>query len=342
MNWKVITEKPDENLEAKWNEFLENAEMPTHYTTPNFMVDPFIRGGERFAVLALDDEEKITGVVTAVFDGKIIKSGMPVRPQTAFRKDADLTKTSESLFEGLKEFGGESLEFIEFYTWKPVDEFTELGFQTKLCEGDNSIVMLDLSKGADELFKDFSQTRRNEVRKAIKKGGLEVKPIETEEELKELYEIHVGWNERKDNQADSYEDFKFAASQTNHRKIFIAKCEGKVVAGSYYRFCKGGVIEYAANNSLLEYQKLRPNDLIGWRSIEWACEAGFTKYSMGGSHLFLRRFGGEIVQTNRYKIDMSFLQVHNVKENIINLGLKTYRNLSPSVKSKIKSIAGKK
>ncbi len=176
----------------------------------------------------------------------------------------------------------------------------------------------------------------------MRKNELEVKTLETDEELKELYAIHLGWNHRKDNPADTFEEFRFAHSQKDYRKTLIAKFEGKVIAGSFYRFCQGGVIEYAANNSLIEYQKLRPNDLIGWRSIEWACEAGFTHYSMGGSHLFLRRFGGELVQTRRYKMDMSFLHVHNVKENIINFGLKTYRNLPPSVKSKLKNIAGKK
>ncbi len=117
MKWKIVKEKPDAELTHKWNEFLENASMPTHYTTPNFMVDPFIRGGERFAVLAFDKDDAITGVLTGVFNGKRIKSGMPVRPQTAFRDDADLGETALALFEGMKEHGGRSLQFIEFYTW---------------------------------------------------------------------------------------------------------------------------------------------------------------------------------------------------------------------------------
>lgn len=341
MNWKIISKKPDVTLEAKWKEFLENARRPTHYITPNFLVDPFIRGGERFAVLAIDDAGKINGVVTGVVDEKHVKSGMPVRPQTAFRKDIDLLETATVLLEGLTEVGEIKTDFIELHTWDRMPEFVELGFREELCGGDNSVVMLDLTKGAETLFKEFSQTRRNEIRKVIKKDELEVKTLETESELNELYEIHVAWNARKEIEPDSFEDFKFAKEQTDYRKTLIAKHDNKVVAGSYYRFCKGGIVEYAANNSLVEYQKLRPNDLIGWRSIEWACETGFTEYSMGGSHLFLRRFGGEIVHSYRYKMDTSFLHVHNAKESIVNLGLKTYRNLPQSVKSKIKKIAGK-
>lgn len=342
MNWKVITKYPEKDLEAKWNEFLPNATLPTHYTTPNFMVDPFVRGGKRFAVLAFDENEKVSGVLTGVFEGKIIRSGMAVRPQVTFRVDANVLETAIALYQGMREFGGKKLDFMVFHTWLPRKEFLELGFQMEESEGENSIVMLDLSKGAEALFKEFSQTRRNELRKAMKQNELEVKILDTDEELKELYAIHLDWNKRKNNLPDSFEQFQFAHLQKDYRRTFIAKYQGKVIAGSYYRFCRGGVIEYAANNSLTEFQKLRPNDLIGWRSIEWACENGFTHYSMGGSHLFLRRFGGELVHTQRYKMDMSFLHVHDLKENIINFGLKTYRNLPPSVKSKLKNIAGKK
>jgi len=62
---------------------------------------------------------------------------------------------------------------------------------------------------------------------------------------------------------------------------------------------------------------------------------------MGGSHLFLRRFGGYELKTYRYRLDRSFLRIHNLKENVRNFGLKTYRNLPLSVKTRIKQFAGK-
>ena len=341
MNYRILTAPPDENLLLKWREFLEHAEFATHYTTANFFADPYIRGGERFAVLTFDENENITAVLTGVDDGKKITSGMAVRPQTAFRKNADLRETAKNLLSALKEKGGENLELINFYTWQPIREFEEAGFQTQISSEQNLIILVDLAKGAEQIFKEFSQTRRSELRKAMKQNLLEVKTLETEAELKELYEIHVEWNARKGNQPDSFAEMKLAAAQTENRKIFIAKHEGKVVAGSYYRFCKNGIVEYAANNSLTEFQKLRPNDLIGWRSLEWACENNFSHYSMGGSHLFLRRFGGGEWAAHRYKMDLSRLKIHNFKENVFDLGIKTYQRLPVSVKSKIKKIAGK-
>ncbi len=339
MNYKIFTEHPDENWTRKWNDFLSDALYPTHYTTPNFFVDPFVRGGERFAVAALDGE-KITGVLTGVDDGKSIVSGLFVRPQFCLSKSANRLETAKSLFEGLKEKGGDDLQVIEFFSWHPVAEFEKTGFHVREYGGEQGTILLDLAKGADALFMDFSQTRRNELRKAIKQNQVQISEVENLDELAELYAIHCDWNERKGNSPDKFEDFELAWAQKDYRKIFIAKHDGKIIAGSYYRFCPGGVIEYAANNSLTEYQKLRPNDLLGWHSIQWACENGFSLYSMGGSHLFLRRFGGETVSTYRYKIDFTFLHIHNLKETVNDFGIKTYKSLPMPVRTKIKADLG--
>lgn len=340
MVYKVFTEHPDELWTRKWNDFLADALFPTHYTTPNFFVDPFVRGGRRFAVLALENE-KITGVLTGVDSGKSIVSGLFVRPQICLSKMANRRETAGAFLEGMREKGGDDLEVIELFSWHPVTEFEEFGFQAREYGGEQGTIMLDLTRGADELFKDFSQTRRNELRKAIRQDQVQISEVETKEELAELYQIHCDWNRRKGNQPDKFEDFEIAWQQKDYRKIFIAKHEGKVIAGSYYRFCPGGVVEYAANNSIPEYQKLRPNDLLGWHSIQWACREGFPLYSMGGSHLFLRRFGGEAVSTYRYKLDLTLLKVHQLKETVNDFGIKTYKRLPEPVRTKIKAVLGK-
>ena len=340
MNWKILTEAPDAIWMEKWNGFLDQALLPTHYTSPDFFADPFIRGGERFAVLALENGE-ITGVLTGVDGGKTIVSGLPNRPQTAFRKNADQMKTVESLVEGVYEKGGSDLEMAELYCWQPVEGFENSGFSFREFGGEQGTVILDLTRGEDALFKDFSQTRRNEIRKAIRQNQVQISEVETLDELAELYEIHRGWCARKGNEPDTFEQMKQAFSRKDYRKIFIAKHEGKIIAGSTYRFCRGGLVEYAGNNSLTEYQKLRPNDLIGWHSIQWACRENFQRYSMGGAHLFLRRFGGEIVSTYRYKIDRSFLKIHNLSEAAKDFSIKTYRSLPQPVKTKLKQVLGK-
>jgi len=57
---------------------------------------------------------------------------------------------------------------------------------------------------------------------------------------------------------------------------------------------------------------LRPNDLLHWRAIEWACAEGLTKYGLGATSLFLRKFGGEVVPTTRHRLDRTLFRRHTV------------------------------
>lgn len=337
MRYENLTEKPEGKLLSAWSEFLTQAVDATHYTTPNYFADPFVRGGERFCILSLDDNEQVTGVLTGIDCGKKIFSGLNSRPQIAFVRGVDRRAALLAILNGLREKGGDDLEWISFYSWQKLDEATSLGLAENASGDETSVIMLDLAAGADEIFRGFSQTRRNEIRKAEKSAHLEIKELETQAELVELYAIHRDWNERKGNRPDSFEEIKLAIDQKENRKVFIAKYESKVVAGSFYRFCKGGIVEYAANNSLIEFQKFRPNDLVGWHAIKWACEQGFSKFSMGGSHLFLRRFGGKLVPTYRYTLDLTFLKRHRRKEKLQEHARRTYLSLPDSLRHRIKS-----
>jgi len=339
MDFKVLSKYPENAELVVWEEFLAHASYTTHYTTPNFFTDPYIRG-DRFSVLAMDGE-KVMAVLTGVDNGKRIVSGMPVRPQAIFRKDSDRLQALEALKNGLLEKGGESLELVDLHTWEQVDGIESLGFRARECVDADSIIMLDLSLGADAIFKGFSQTRRNEIRKELKKGLIEIRELETDEQIRELYEIHKDWNTRKGNPADPFEDYERAMKQRDNRAVFIAVHEGKIVAGSYFRFCPGGVVEYAANNSLPEFQHLRPNDLIGWHAIQWACAGNFTHFSTGGSHLFLRRFGGEVFSAWHYRLDRTFLRRHEVKESLKQLAVRTYLALPDGARNRIKQALGK-
>jgi hypothetical protein len=239
---------------------------------------------------------------------------------------------------GIEELTGGTTSFIELHAWQEIPEFQNLGMQVRPSNDETSVVVLDLSDDAEAIFARFSQTRRNEIRRAIKQGAVEVKELETELELAELYKIHCEWNARKGNDAGTLEDMQRAAAQRNNRRVFIAKTEGRVIAGSFYRFTRGGVVEYAANFSMPEHQKLRPNDLIGWHAIRWACDNGFSHFSMGGSHLFLRRFGGETLTTYRYRLDQSVFRLHDLRESAREFGVAAFRRLPENVRSGVRKV----
>lgn len=332
----IITAPPDAEIVAKWDEFLQDAPFASHYVTPNYFIDPYIRGW-RFVVLAMDNQGKVAAVLAGVQSGEKIVSGMFSRPQMIFRNGVDRHTAVDALLDGVLELGGER-SFSEIHSWESVPEFAARGMQARPSNEDTSIVMLDLAAGADALFAGFSQTRRNEIRKAVKQGILEISELKTDDELAELYKIHCDWTRRKGFPADAFEDMQTATAQRENRRTFIARAEGKIIAGSYFRFCPGGVVEYAANNSLPEYQKLRPNDLIAWHAIQWACDEGFSHFSMGGANLFLRRFGGRVLTTYRYSRDRSRFRLNDLRENARDLGVGTYRRLPENVRSGMRKI----
>ena len=337
MKWKVITDCPDGDLEEKWHEFMPLSSYPSHYTSPGFFKMAYWENKNPFAVLVMD-ADKVVGVSCGLLGDIQVVSGMEVCPQVSFSKRADKKQIAQAMLDGLVEFGGNEIELITLHSQDEISAFEELGFGVKKAEGSFEVVVLDLSVGGEEIFKGFSQSRRSDIRKALRQEKLQISQLETLEELEELHTIHVNWCNVKDLAPDHWEMFKTAWEQKDYMRIFVAKSGGKIIAGSYFRFYKNALVEYAANNSIPEYQNLRPNDLLVWKAIEWSCENGFSKFGMGGSHLFLRRFGGEVVSSYRYQMYRTFFKKHAAKEALSNLAVKTYQNLPDSAREKIKTV----
>ncbi|HXG85705.1 MAG TPA: GNAT family N-acetyltransferase [Pyrinomonadaceae bacterium] len=340
MRWEIITDYPNAGTEKKWFDFMPVSTYPSHYTSPGFFIEPLWENQNPFAVLVFDEDE-IAGVLTGLHKGTKIICGLEVRPQVSIAENGDSKAIGAAFAEALLTKAKNNGELINVNYAGKIGGFEEAGFSVKKAAGTYEVMMLDLSDGADAVFKNFSQSRRSDLRKAMRENKIRVSQVENLEELAEFYEIHVAWCGRKQNAPGSWEMMKQAYSQTDYQRIFIAKYDGKIIAGSHFRFYRKSLIEYSANHSIPEYQRLRPNDLIVWKSIEWACEQRIPRYSMGGSHLFLRRFGGAPVSSYRYQLDLTFFKKHRKKEAVTNFAIKTYQSLPVETRRKIKKILGK-
>ncbi|HMQ03356.1 MAG TPA: GNAT family N-acetyltransferase [Pyrinomonadaceae bacterium] len=331
----VLTRPPDEDLLAAWNDLLLNCDHASHFTTPDFFEDPFVGRGERFAVLVFNGDQ-IDGAVTGLKDGRHIQCGLPVRPQTAFRDGANFAAVFEQFALGLEGLGGADTELVDVYSWTSIGEKIPFGFEENRCRGGDQVIMLDLTLGPDVLFRDFAERRRTQLRKAERSGKVTVKQLETIEEIDELYQIHKIWVGSKGLAADDKANFlKMLGS--NYRTTLIAACEGKIIAGTFLRYCENGIVEYAANNSLAQFRNLNANEMLGWRAIQWACERGFKKFSLGASHPFLSRFGGELTSAFRYRSDLTFFRRHANRERLETLARSVYLSLPEAVRTKLAS-----
>lgn len=329
----VLTSRPDEAVSLRWLAFLVDADMPTHYATPDIFDDAFVGDGERFAVLA-EMDGKFVAVMTGVTNRGRVVSGFAVRPQTAFHRDVDRTAAFECLRAGLAAVAP-AAELIDIHLWTQLERVPR-GMTAAEAFGADKVVMLDLAKGADKLFSEFSERRRTHLRRFTRMNALEIKDLETADELDQLHAIHVAWCDGKGLAADSREAFATLIG-AEYRKTLVAIHDGKVVAGSYFRFCPGGVVEYAANNSIKDYQRFGPNEMLIWHAIQWACETGFRSFSMGASHPFLLRFGGELVSSWRYREDRTLLRLHTNRERLGRLAFNTYNAMPDTIKRRIRS-----
>jgi len=328
--WTIFHSYPNDiSVDARWREFLARADFAAHYVSPEYFHEPFFRDKRPFVILAWKGE-RVVAALSGMHEEQQLICGLRSRPQVCFDRSVDLPPVTDALVAGLSK-EAESDKLITFFSWIPLNTLAKHGYRCKREEG---VVTLDLTKGPDELFKQFADSRRRNIRKAIKRG-IEVAIGCTRDEFKAYYDIYAEWCWRKEIASNSFEVLEEAFGLPN-RRIFLARYEGKIIAGTIIRLYPSAMIEYAANSSLVEYLNLRPNDLLHWRVVEWACAEGYKRYSLGGAHLFLRRFGGRIVPVYRYRVDRTWLHRYELKETLGNAGRNLLDALPTGLKTRVR------
>jgi hypothetical protein len=315
----LLRQFPTPDVEKLWQDFLGRVEFPDLYTTPHYFLEPHWRGKNAFAILVMD-EGQVTAALTGLDEGKQVSCGLPSRPQVLIDRSSEMRKTVETLARALvSEFPRACLTTA--YSWSSAlaPEFERRHFRVRQLQGD---VVLDLRPGAEALFQSFHDNRKRNIRAAIRRG-VEVSEINTAQELADYWDVYCAWQktERKTIRANG--DFEKAAEvhrlRATHRQ-FLARYQGKAIAATTVRFNPGGLIEYSANCSIDEFNCLRPNDLLIWKTIQWACDHGFSRYSLGAAHPFLKKCGGVVVPIYRYRLDRTFLQQVEMQERAAEIG----------------------
>jgi hypothetical protein len=334
MSFSLLHGPAADGLEPRWRACLANSDFPTHYTAPEFFLEPLLRNRRPFAVLSIMGQE-VTGVLTGINDGGHVQCGLSVRPQIAFSRSADRAEAMTSLTAGLvAEAKGAKL--VDLFVWSDMEALVPPRFRRRRYEG---VVMLDLSRGPDVLLRQFSANKRTNIKKAIK-YGVSVAPAKSRDEIAAYYAICVDWSHRKGLPIASEEEFQQLFALTDNRLLLLARHQGKIIAGLVIRYVAHGVMEYAANSSLESALRLRPNDLLHWRAIEWGYREGITKYSLGGTHLFLRKFGGEIVPTTRHRLDLSLFRRFAIGDWIIDQADRAQPLMSDRLTTLARSLRG--
>ncbi len=246
------------------------------------------------------------------------------------------------LSKGLFKEAGRA-KLLTVYSWPALDllPFAARKFRRRQLQGN---VVLDLTQGAEVLFQQFSKDRRRNIRFA-EKHRITVRLAEEQEDFRRAYEVYLAWWKTKRDEVRgtlrTYEHFVSSQRLTKNRRLFLAELAGQAIAINMFRFCAGGLFESAANYSLDEFLHLKPNDLLQWKGIEWACSQGLKRHSLGGAHPFLTRFGGVVIPVIRYRLDRTLLRKHDLREIVEDSARKRLRELRPAMRDKVRRALGK-
>jgi hypothetical protein len=307
-SFQILHGHPAGPIETAWRACLSESDFPTHYAAPEYFRETIHYGTNPFAILSTLGE-RVTAVMTGIHHSGRVQSGMANRPQIAFSRHADRPLAMSNVIAGLLQETGPA-KLVDLFLWSDMAELVDARFRQRQNRG---VVILDLSAGPDALFRKFSQTRRNDIRRAIK-CGVSVDLANSRDDVYAYYAVCVDWARRRFLPITEEEQFQRILAARTNRQLFLARHNGEVIAGLVLRFFPGGVVELAGNSSLQGALPLKPNDLLHWRAIEWACAEGLSKCSLGGHSLFLRKFGGEVVPTIRYRLDLSLFRRHIIRD----------------------------
>ena len=338
VEYRILHSSPEPQLESQWLGCLAHAVDPAHYASPAFFKELYFRDKKPFAVLAVVGEE-VVGVLTGLHEGQTLVSGLESRVHIALDGRQDPKDILSALARGVEQEAHGS-KLVQVYSWSDLDlsPFVKIGYRKRRLTGNP---VLDLSLGADTLLKQFGTTHRRNIKLAAK-NGVEVSEASTREDFDAFYEVYDAWCTMK--KLFKYpNELEWEVFQTtkNNRRLFVAKKDGKVIAGTTIRFCPGGLVEYSRNCSMPEFLHTKPNDLLMWHAIRWSCENSFSHFSMGAHHKFLRGFGGTIVPIDRYRADRTLFRKHDLNDLIHDTARKGLASLPPAYEVRIRSLLGK-
>jgi serine/alanine adding enzyme len=165
---------------------------------------------------------------------------------------------------------------------------------------DKVSLILDLSMGAEALWRSLKATVRNQVRKAIKSGL--TASVGGAELLDEFYPVFAS-------------NMRDLGSPVHHRAFFaqilaefgaqarlILVCDGQRAVGGLVALFFKDTIAVPWASSLRQYFPKCPNNLLYWEAIQYGCAHGCRRFDFGrssvgsGTYNFKRQWGAEPMQ----------------------------------------------
>jgi len=321
----------------KWSEFVYNHPNGNVFQTPEmFEVYNNTKNYEPVFIAIVNEKDEILGTLLAVtqkeysgilgnFTARSIICGGPLI------KDEDPKVLDIALKEYNKIVKKKAIytQLRNLWDWKDSRKIFE---KKRYTYEEHLNIVVDLKKSQDELWKDVHSKRRNEIRRAKKKGV--TFSVDTSlDALKRCYKIIEEVYSYAKLPYPSFTFFKAFFENSQERiglKLFTAKYNNEIIGCMLALVFKDTIYDFYAGSYRKFYNKY-PNDLIPWEIFLWGKKNGYKTFDFGGAGKpnvpygvrdYKKKFGGEFVNFGRFeKIHKPFMM------KMGKIGLKIWQKL---------------
>jgi len=268
-----------------WNSFWESAYEGNFFQSYEYgEISKTASPKIKIARLAINLDGKPVGVVQGTYTS-YFGLGMTLQvirgPVTSVGKKDNL-QTVDYLLKELEDFCKRKrivlLEIWVLGSWQLRDMLLRTGY---FQVGEINDYVVDLGQGVQKLWASIHHNKRRNI-KTAEREGVEIVQSRSREDLETFCMLHEASAKRDGFSAVPRSWFRAAWNiyKPESWRLFLANWQGKSIAGVFI-VAHGKTVYAWRAGSLTEGLKVRPNELMHWKAMEWGCTNGYSKYNMG-------------------------------------------------------------
>jgi CelD/BcsL family acetyltransferase involved in cellulose biosynthesis len=216
--------------------------------------------------------------------------------------EAHLTLLLDSAKKGIN---ARIASYIEIRGWP---DGISMSQQNLVARHYHTSYTLDLRSGPETLLKGFHDSIRRGIRQAEKRG-VTARISQSKEDLERFYELNVATRKKLGvlpQPRAFFEAIYDHMISKNMGFLVMAEWETQAIAGALFITYKDN-IHYKSNASNEKYLDKRPNNLLIWEAIRYACANGYNNFDFGrcspeeeGLRTFKARWGANEIDLPYY------------------------------------------
>lgn len=331
-----MVHEPDKLNEDVWSKFVLENKHGNIFQTPEMyrvyldtegyepVLTAILNKNEDIVAIMLGSLKEETGSFARRFSNRVLVSGGPL-----ISYEVVGGTLLDKILKAHTTYVKKKAIFTEVRNLSPLVELQPYFEAAEYRYIPHASTYLDLSPGTEQLWNSLSSKRRQQIRKAGKKG-LKTFVISIDD-LDDLYELFEETYQRISFPVPRKSLFKSILSilqSKNLARVIGVRYEEKLVSVLVNLLYKDIIYAwYCAVN--MQYTRMHCNEYMFWNAFEWGVENGYKFFDFGGGgapeeedgvRVFKERMGGMTRETGRYEC------IHaRLKHKVATLGFKFWR-----------------